>query len=54
MKPRKCDDSNPKIVKRIYLWDNKRIEISICKQHQRDPDFSGHISEIPISQVILQ
>lgn len=48
MKSRKCDDSNPKIVKRIFQWDSQQVEISLCKQHKQDPDFSGHISEIPI------
>ena len=51
---RRCNDNLPKIVKRIYLWDGKQVEISLCKQHQQDPDFSGYVSEIPILKEILQ
>ena len=45
MNPRKCADDNPKTVKRIYDWDGKCIEISLCKQHCQDPDFSHYVSE---------
>lgn len=53
MKSRQCDDPNPKIVKRIYQWDSKQIEISLCKQHLQDPDFSGFISETKIFNEVL-
>ncbi len=45
MKPQYCDDNNPKIVKRIYNWDEKLIEISLCKNHLNDPDFAHFESE---------
>lgn len=40
-----CTDDNPKIVKRLYDWGDKQIEILLCKQHKEDPDFSHYISE---------
>lgn len=45
---RYCSDNNPKIVKRVYNWDGKRVEISLCEQHKEDPDFSHYILEEPI------
>jgi len=45
MNPRICADDNPKIVKRIFQWDLKQIEISLCSQHCKDPDFAHFISE---------
>lgn len=45
MKSRKCADTNPKIITRIYDWDGKQVEISLCKRHRQDPDFSNFISE---------
>jgi len=42
---RKCNDDNPKIIKRIYDWDGKRVEISLCESHQQDPDFFHYVSE---------
>ena len=52
MNPRKCNDNNPKIVKRIYQWDLKQVEFSLCEQHKQDPDFAGYISEIQISEAL--
>ncbi len=46
--PRYCDDDNPKTVKRIYQWDDRTIEISLCDQHKHDPDFSHFESEVAI------
>lgn len=48
MNPRQCNDNNPKIVKRIYNWDGRQIEISLCESHQKDPDFSHFVSETRI------
>lgn len=45
MNPRQCNDNNPKIVLRKFDWDGKQIEISLCKSHQKDPDFSHFVSE---------
>ena len=45
---RKCNDNNPKIVKRTYLLLTKHIEISLCKQHASDSDFSDWVLEIEI------
>lgn len=42
---RQCDDNNPKTVKRIYNWDGKQVEISLCVQHKEDPDFSHFVKE---------
>ena len=42
---RHCKDGNPKTVNRIYNWDGKLIEISLCEQHKQDPDFSHFVSE---------
>ena len=42
---RSCLDNNPKIVKRIYDWDGKRIEFNLCNSHLTDPDFSGYVKE---------
>ena len=43
--PRHCNDDNPKTIKRVYDWDGKFIEISLCKSHLQDSDFSDFISE---------
>ena len=40
-----CADNNPKIVKRVYDWDGKLIQFSLCENHCNDPDFSNFISE---------
>jgi len=48
LSPRHCDDDNKKIVKRTYLLLTKHIEISLCKQHASDPDFSDYIFEVKI------
>ena len=40
-----CSDDNPKIVKRFYDWGDKQMEISLCAQHQKDPDFSHFVWE---------
>lgn len=53
MKPRQCNDDNPKIVLRKYDWDGKYIEISLCRQHLQDPDFSGFVSETKIINEVL-
>ena len=45
MKSRKCADANPKIITRIYDWDGKQVEISLCKQHSHDPDFDHFVME---------
>jgi hypothetical protein len=42
---RECFDNNPKTVLRKYDWDGKLVEISLCAQHQKDPDFSHFESE---------
>ena len=42
---RQCADNNPKIILRKYNWDGKIVELSLCKQHIQDPDFSNFISE---------
>ena len=42
---RSCLDDNPKIRKRTYDWDGKIVEISLCKIHCLDPDFSHYVSE---------
>jgi len=48
MKSRECADRYPKIVKRIFRWDDKTIEISLCEHHREDPDFSHFESEVAI------
>jgi hypothetical protein len=45
MKPRKCDDNNPKVVLRKFDWDGRFIEISLCDQHKQDLDFSHFVKE---------
>lgn len=45
---RKCLDDNPKIVKRLYDWDGRQVEISLCQSHQQDPDFFHFVSETKI------
>jgi hypothetical protein len=45
---RYCIDDNPKIVRRTYNWDGKEIKIDLCEDHQKDPDFSSFISEVPL------
>ena len=45
MKPRQCDDNNPKIVLRKYDWDGQIVEFSLCKSHLQDPDFDYFVSE---------
>ena len=52
MKPRKCADDNLKIVKRVYDWDGKLIEIDLCKMHLSDPDFQDFVAEYQIQGVI--
>lgn len=42
---KQCVDDNPKIIKRVYSWDGKQIEISLCAQHKEDPDFSHFVKE---------
>jgi hypothetical protein len=50
----KCKDKNPKILKRIFEIFNKKLEISLCQTHSKDPDFSNFISETPITQESLE
>lgn len=49
---RKCNDDNPKIVKRVYDWDGKRVEIDLCESHQKDPDFQDFVTEYSLQEVI--
>ncbi len=49
---RSCLDNHPKIVKRVYDWDGKRVEIDLCKIHLSDPDFQDFVVEYQIQEVI--
>ena len=49
---RKCNDDNPKIVKRVYDWDGKHVEIDLCKIHRSDPDFDNFVTEYLLHEVI--
>jgi len=42
---RYCLDKNPKIINRVYNWDDKLVTFSLCKNHCKDPDFADFISE---------
>jgi len=49
---RKCNDDEPKIVKRVYDWDGKRVEIDLCRNHLSDPDFADFVTEYSLQEVI--
>ena len=48
----RCFDENPKLVQRIYDWDGKRVEISLCENHMKDPDFQDFVSEYSIQEIL--
>ncbi|NQV40192.1 MAG: hypothetical protein HQ505_06595 [Nitrosopumilus sp.] len=49
---RKCNDENTKIVKRIYDWDGKHVEIDLCEIHLSDPDFEYFVTEYSLQEVV--
>lgn len=46
-----CNDSNPKIISRIYDLNGVMGKFKLCKDCSLDPDFSDFISETPIKQI---
>lgn len=46
---RYCNDNNPKVVTRIYNWDEKIVEINLCEKCRNDPDFVSFISEFHLN-----
>jgi len=43
---RECNDNNPKVVKRVFSFDNKSTDsANLCKNCKQNPVFSNFIAE---------